>query len=466
MQKSALLFIVIVAALVLVGGGFYAYKTLQELKPPSETTSGGTAKRGRAPDQNNQKPQVPSPTQQSPTVETPHTKLASCGNLGGNICSETAEETCSSTWLETSDSKRCCAIKCVSQPVYTKSPETGKVNVRNCYPNENKNKVAVIIKENGIYDNSAVNLAVSSYLAAVKKDIGIESAGLKKFTGASMPELSTFVDGLYLRENAAYIILAGDDLPNSQVTEGDQTNENVVLSGLAFVRRGFEVNACQDIAFSQIVPRLLDQESGKVNFVISRFNTYAKYHLNPSFYLDQYQRRVLRVKHDPEALQIGMALPFSPLGYGIPTKEVFNSNHEAVRSALSEKSLIARFDVHGSENLVGIGINSKNLPADDYFAYYTTPEEYSNFLKNNGSPSLFVDAGSCQATTIKYRDEKFCCWPQTFLESDVWAYYSYSQGQDAKESKAMLEEPFIGKAVRKTSPVYFIFGDILARLGY
>lgn len=76
MQKSALLFIIIVVALVLATGGFYAYKTLQELQPPSETTNSETAhpkeepalpsplvERGQTPKQNSQKSQALVPTQ-------------------------------------------------------------------------------------------------------------------------------------------------------------------------------------------------------------------------------------------------------------------------------------------------------------------------------------------------------------------------------------------------------------------
>lgn len=401
-------------------------------------------------------------------AQEPKKELSSCVKIGGYVCAETSEETCGSSWLKASDSDRCCASKCVSQPVYTENPETGKINLRNCYPNENKNKVAVIIKKNGIYDNPAVALAISDYLDAVRKNLGMENAGLKKFSGLTMSDFNKFVDKLYLDENAAYMILAGDDLPNAEVTETNQLNQSVVLSGLAFVNRDSKPEACIDIAFSQIVPRLLDPNEEKVNFVISRFRKYAEYHQNPLLYLNQYQKKVLRIQHDPKATQIGAPLTFYPLGYQIVTEEIFNSDHEAVRNALNEKSLIARFDVHGLQNLVGIGINGQNLPADSYSAYYTTIQEYSDFVKKNGPPSLFVDAGACQATTIKYRDEKFCCWPQTFLESDAWAYYSFSIGSggiDTPVTKAMLEEKFIGKAVRKTSPPsYFIFGDILARL--
>lgn len=75
MQKSALLLTIIAVTLVSATGGFYAYKTLQELKPPPETTSSGNARseeepppsplveRVQAPKQDDKKMQTPVPTQ-------------------------------------------------------------------------------------------------------------------------------------------------------------------------------------------------------------------------------------------------------------------------------------------------------------------------------------------------------------------------------------------------------------------
>jgi hypothetical protein len=60
---------------------------------------------------------------------------------------------------------------------------------------------------------------------------------------------------------------------------------------------------------------------------------------------------------------------------------------------------------------------------------------------------------------------KFCCWPQTFLQSGTWAYYSFSGGE--KElfdmEKNLTRSESIGYSIRKILHTQnFIFGDILA----
>ena len=57
-------------------------------------------------------------------------------------------------------------------------------------PDPTKNKVAVVIGKEGIYDSERVASQVSEYFKAVRKDLGIENAGLKKFEGKTLNDIS------------------------------------------------------------------------------------------------------------------------------------------------------------------------------------------------------------------------------------------------------------------------------------
>ena len=82
-----------------------------------------------------------------------------------------------------------------------------------CKPEPEKNKVAIVIVKDGIYDTGIISSQISAYYEAVNKDLSIEDVGIKKFDGETINELDNFVEELYLRENVAYIVLIGDDLP-------------------------------------------------------------------------------------------------------------------------------------------------------------------------------------------------------------------------------------------------------------
>ncbi len=75
-----------------------------------------------------------------------------------------------------------------------------------CEPEPDKNKVAVVIAKDGIYDTNTISSQILEYHEAVKKDLDIENIGIKKFDGTTISELDKFIDELYLRENIAYIV--------------------------------------------------------------------------------------------------------------------------------------------------------------------------------------------------------------------------------------------------------------------
>lgn len=385
----------------------------------------------------------------------------SCSESNGFLCSESSSETCEGSWIEAKDSKRCCSIPCSKQPICKINPETGKKNLCYCEPNENKNKVSVIIKKKGVYDNEEIKNSILAYFEGIKKDLRIQNAGITEFDGNSILELDKLVDSLYLNKDVAYIILIGDNLPVGDITEEDQTNLFAIESKLQYANREKIMDSCRDLGISYILPPVYYSNDEKIFFVKKLIDRYADYHNNPAYYFSQYKKAILRIEHDPKKTEIGAPLTFSKLNYALPVTEVFNSAHEDVRAKFKEKYLVAKFDVHGAENFVGLGINYRNLPENDYYAFYTTLEDYSNFVKENGQPFLFIDSGACQATTIKYKNIRYCCWPQILLESGAWTYYLIGGSSDME--KAITNGKPIGYNIRKIlNQQNIIFGDILA----
>ena len=207
---------------------------------------------------------------------------------------------------------------------------------------------------------------------------------------------------------------------------------------------------CRDVAISYIMPPPLYSESEKVDFVSKILETYADYHNNFDTVISKYQKSVL-------AIELAESVTGKPMiGYYLPIVALAYTEGEKISNELKDKHLILFLGVHGSPNslLFSIGIpNQGSIYLD----------EYSNFVKENDLPALFVDAGQCHALNTGYEDLRHCCWPQVFMESGVWAYYavSYGQGMEAK----LTHEKTIGLSVREGSPTQiFIFGDILAHM--
>ena len=97
-------------------------------------------------------------------------------------------------------------------------PRTGKP-LFYCRPNEEKNKVVAVVRKGGIYDSEEIGSQASEYYEAVRKDLGIGNAGLKKFEGKTIAELDEFASSLYVDDDVGYVLLIGDDLPVADVNE-------------------------------------------------------------------------------------------------------------------------------------------------------------------------------------------------------------------------------------------------------
>lgn len=379
-----------------------------------------------------------------------------------------------------------------------------------CWPDMGKNKVAIVIEKGGIYDSDKMNSQVLEYYRAVKKDLNIDNVGLKKFDGKTVDELDRFVDEIYTNDDVGYIILVGDDLPivteqtvriisinNTAGTVGgiatclvnDSKSGEVVgetspdtcmpgkfefldisvdekiscvnggclvrtescESGVCSVRKGSGGYwRCRDVAISYIMPPPLYSEEEKVDFISKILETYTDYHNNFDTVISKYQKSVL-------AISMAESVTGKPmLGYSLPTVALTYTDGKKISNELKNKHLILFLGVHGSPELLGFGIGISNQVS-------ISLDEYSNFVKENGLPVLFVDAHQSHNIKTGYNDLRHCCWPQIFMESGVWAYYLVSHGEGI-EAK-LPHEKTIGLAVRKSSPIQaFIFGDILAHM--
>lgn len=384
---------------------------------------------------------------------------------------------------------------------------------KNCYPDASKDKVAVIIKENGIFDNAEIASQVLEYYNAVKKDLGIEDTGLKKFDGETMDELDEFVETLYINDNVGYVILMGDDLPPGNTENESNTREFLSIRGINYTdiqritdleylnSNGLEsrcdnkactqkraVRICSDIAVSFILPPINYTDKEKIDFVLDILKTYTSYHSNFDSIKNIYQKSVLFIQHKPDW---EVKLYKGSFGYDLPSVSIFNTENEKIINEAKKKHAVMIFTGHGTRTSVGIGIGKKSL--DDIKklhpnlapelidgmlkpgTYYTTLEDWTNFSRENGVPALFLEVTACENSFLSWRDEvgemgytNPCCWPQIYMKSGVWVYMpagAKSAPEFLRLRNGISNEKSIGYAVRKYASHHgVIFGDILAHI--
>jgi len=335
-------------------------------------------------------------------------------------------------------------------------PRTGKP-LFYCRPNEEKNKVVAVVRKGGIYDSEEIGSQASEYYEAVRKDLGIGNAGLKKFEGTTIAELDEFASSLYVNDDIGYILLIGDDLPVADVNETSIENLAAIYTKLECANRDCDLHSCSDLAVSYILPPLKYTDEEKTDFVLKVLETYTGYHENYDAVISQYEGSILAISDSG----LGLLLR----GYDLPVVTVLNTEYARVAEEMKKKHVLLFLSVHGAVDIVGMGLAVRGVPPGSADPYYTSLEEYSEFADEYGTPALFVDSGACQSMAIKTfgtAGPSPCCWPQAFMDSGVWVYYVIPMDVPLATD---LTNNTVGLAIRKHVVSHdYIFGDILAHM--
>jgi len=373
-----------------------------------------------------------------------------------------------------------------------------------CMPNPSNDKIAIIIAKDGIYDNQKISSQVSKYFDSVKKDLNINNVGLQKFGGKTFHELDLFVDELYSKNNVGYIIFVGDDLPilltetvkivneSSDLITYRITNSRgrdeimeifrnmtfwmregtiTTLAGdsyktlgqqLGCVNGDCDLNDCRDVGISYILPPLLYSDDEKVDFVSKVLSTYTDYHENFAELSKKYQKSELYIADSslirPEFWEQHKE---AGMGYEMPILLAFNNESHKVISELNNKHVVLFIYVHGTETIQQLILRASDFEPEFESINPSTLEGWMNLSKKYGTPALFVEATSCGHMPLGYNEEKHCCWPQIYVESGVWTYYSSSLSME----KSISMDKTIGLATRRgVIADILVFGDILAHV--
>ena len=128
-----------------------------------------------------------------------------------------------------------------------------------CELDQTKDKLVIIIKEGGIYDNSQLINSINYFISSVDLDLGI-SGSLQKFSGTTFEELDLFIEEKYYNSGVAYLILIGEDLPITQMVPGTEGIRLYGAQKLGIVDNNKIVEGrntyCYDVAISYILPPL------------------------------------------------------------------------------------------------------------------------------------------------------------------------------------------------------------------
>jgi|APSaa5957512622_1039677.scaffolds.fasta_scaffold06689_9 hypothetical protein len=358
---------------------------------------------------------------------------------------------------------------------------TGKEDQYYCEYDETRDKVAIIVRENGFYDDSETLNIFDQYFAAVRASVDVDNVGVKKFTGSSEAEFDLFIENLIVNENVGYIILVGTDLP-ILINDDDQgyihLEHNLLKNSYSIIGDNNDSSGCIDVAISLVVSPLSYLDIEKKQFVSNVFTNFVNYHNNAEEIFREYSD-TLSVGWDndiPGEQQVGWSDPDgyepSETVYFYPLTFLLNTNHEEIVREFQEKHLFLKYNVHGTPNLLGLGFsdNSEGSSSENGgYGVYTPFSDIREHVDELGHPvSLYVDIlAACYSMTVgETYNDRFCCWPQTWLETGVWASFDVvSLSNHHNFQRWLYNEKMVGDALRKTSfGDGVIFGDILGRV--
>lgn len=344
--------------------------------------------------------------------------------------------------------------------------------------NPAEGKLAIIVKENGIYDDPDIENQLYEFLLSVKNDLDLDNVGIQYFNGDSLDDLDNFVGSLYYHDDVRYIIMVGRNLAWEGEDGWKQIDDRSIIDAFWAVNdrlhfrgpnhriEGYPLYGIKDIAISWIIePDVCysynsqdEIDEIKKEIILNIITTYTEYHNNFENTINDFKKSCLYV-YDKEFLPDFYEEYFNA-GYQFDWTLVLNTEYDKVWNELSKKHLVFDYSIHGLRNMLSI----KN-PNDKYLPF--TVELYLNFIEKNGIPALFVDATACeseifQGKCIPTDSGIIYCWPTVNICNGVWAYYSIGPCDATKAFSTT--SPFLGYVLRNYKTNTVVFGDITAHI--
>jgi len=312
---------------------------------------------------------------------------------------------------------------------------------------ESKNKLAVIIKNGGIYDTPEITSRLEDFLESVKNDLGVENIGICYTNASSLDELDQFIEKLYHEKDMGYAILIGRDLP---ITESSLLDELPYIeekepSSLPFPHPRYYY----DIAISWLIAPASYSDEEKISFMSKVISAYIYYHNNAKEVLEQFNDSCLYISYYSSFLDLHYDLEMIKLRYNEGFK---------IEKELKRKHKALFISTHGIDNLIEMSV--ANYSGDNFFS----AEEYVKFVEENGLPALFVEEYHCGNR-----------WVTQHIGCGVWALFSTDWGIIEERGdfppcgggllrRGLTEEPFLGYIIRHHVMGVLVYGDITAHM--
>jgi len=219
---------------------------------------------------------------------------------------------------------------------------------------ESKNKLAIIIKNGGIYDTPEITSRLEDFLESVKNDLDVENIGICYTNASSLDELDQFVEKLYHEKDMGYAILIGRDLP---ITESSLLDELPYIEEKEPSSPPFpHPSYYYDVAISWLVAPASYSDEDKVSFMSKVISTYTYYHNNAKEVLEQFNNSCLYISYYSSFLNLHYNLEIIKLRYNEGFK---------IEKELKRHHKVLFIYTHGIDNLLEMSV--ANYSGDNFF---------------------------------------------------------------------------------------------------
>ena len=333
------------------------------------------------------------------------------------------------------------------------SQETWKPDQHYCVYDENRNKVAVIVKKWGVYDNDKILNKVNDYFSAVKKHINIDNVWLKKFDGNSINDFDEFIESLVKKEFVWYIIIAWTDLPITKEDNGLNSLDVLTINEkywyIGRERVGSDVDKCQDVAISFLPDSMNMSDQEKEEFIISMFEKYTSYHNDPESIYNKFSKNVLMIE-DIDFTSYQNTWYRSIHFYNSTILK--NNQYDQIRFEVEKKPIMLLYNVHWAPTILWLWLFESNKTDDWSKTYSNNESDVLAWYNKHGEVSLFIDVmAACYNDILANKNKGFCCRPQTRMKVWVWTHFQvlWDPYHNSFE-RWLFKEKVVWKAIRRT----------------